>query len=97
MIKSICKSKNIDIKKISPNFVLALINKWKNSGWYPNNVKISKGQILEKNMLDVYKIYQKKLLDLNACDFGDLILHCVKIFEENEDINKIYSKSLNIF
>ena len=43
-------------------------------------------------MLEVYKIYQEKLTDLNACDFGDLILHCVKIFEQNEDINKIYSK-----
>ena len=48
LIKNICKSENIDIKKISPNFILALINKWKNSGWYPNNVKISRGQILEK-------------------------------------------------
>ncbi len=92
LIKNICKSQNIDIKKISPNFVLALINKWKNFGWYPKNVKISRGQILEKNMLEVYKVYQEKLTDLNACDFGDLILHCVKIFEENQDINKIYSK-----
>ena len=56
LIKNICKSKNIDIKKISPNFVIALINKWKNSGWYPNDVKISRGQILEKNMLEVYKV-----------------------------------------
>ncbi len=92
LIKNICKGNNIDIKKISPNFVLALINKWKNSGWYPKDVKISRGQILETNMLEVYKIYQKKLIDLNACDFGDLILHCVKIFEENQDINKIYSR-----
>jgi len=43
-------------------------------------------------MLEVYKVYQQKLIDLNACDFGDLILHCVKVFEENHDINKIYSK-----
>ncbi len=92
LIKNICKGNNIDIKKISPNFVLALINKWKNSGWYPKDVKISRGQILETNMLEVYKVYQKKLIDLNACDFGDLILHCVKIFEENQDINKIYSR-----
>ena len=92
LIKNICKGKNIDIKKISPSFVLALINKWKNSGWYPANVKITRGQILEKNMLEVYKVYQEKLTNLNACDFGDLILHCVKIFEENRDINEIYSK-----
>ena len=54
--------------------------------------KFLEDRFLEKNMLEVYKVYQKKLTDLNACDFGDLILHCVKIFEENQDINKIYSK-----
>jgi DNA helicase-2/ATP-dependent DNA helicase PcrA len=32
-------------------------------------------------------------MDLNACDFGDLILHCVKIFEKNLDIRKLYSKN----
>ena len=39
--------------------------------------------MLEKNFLSIYKIYQSKLLDLNACDFSDLILHSVKIFEKN--------------
>jgi len=43
--------------------------------------------------LPLYKIYQQKLLDLNACDFGDLILHCVNILENNLDINKIYSNN----
>ncbi|MEZ7832650.1 MAG: 3'-5' exonuclease, partial [Candidatus Pelagibacter bacterium] len=41
----------------------------------------------------LYKIYQKKLLDLNACDFGDLILHVVKILEKNQDIRNIYSNN----
>ena len=92
LIKNICKSENIDIKKISPNFIIGLINKWKNNGWYPENVKLNRGQILEKNLLKIYQIYQSKLLDLNACDFGDLILHCVSIFEKNSDICEIYSK-----
>ena len=35
LIKSICNAENIDIKKISPNFIISLINKWKNFGWYP--------------------------------------------------------------
>ena len=43
--------------------------------------------------MKIYKIYQTKLINLNACDFGDLILHCVNIFEKNLDINKIYSKN----
>ena len=32
LIKNICKAENIDIKKISPQFVLSLINQWKNKG-----------------------------------------------------------------
>ena len=91
LIKNICKSENIDIKKISPNYILAIIDKWKNNGWYPKDVKLSKKEILENQFLKVYNIYQSKLLDLNACDFSDLLLHTVKIFKNFEDIRKIYS------
>ncbi|MDA9707192.1 UvrD-helicase domain-containing protein, partial [Candidatus Pelagibacter sp.] len=93
LIKSICNAENIDIKKISPNFIISLINKWKNLGWYPENVILKKSDTIEKNLLKIYKIYQTKLIDLNACDFGDLILHCVSIFERNHDINEMYSKN----
>ena len=93
LIKSICNGENIDIKKISPNFIISLINKWKNQGWYPDNVILKKGESIEKNLLKIYKIYQSKLINLNICDFGDLILHCVSIFEKNLDINEMYSKT----
>ena len=93
LIKSICNAENIDVKKISPNFIISLINKWKNLGWYPNDVVLKKSENFEKNLLKIYKIYQEKLTDLNACDFGDLILHCVSIFERNKDINEMYSKN----
>ena len=93
LIKSICASENIDTKKISPNYIIALINKWKNFGWYPNDVVLKKGENLEKNLLKIYNIYQAKLANLNVCDFGDLILHCVSILEKNQDINEMYSKN----
>ena len=93
LIKNICKSENIDIKKISPNFILSVIDKWKNNGWYPDEVILKKGEVIEKNLLQIYKIYQSKLIDLNACDFGDLLLHCVKLFQNNSDICEIYSKN----
>ena len=93
LIKSICASENIDTKKISPNYIIALINKWKNFGWYPNDVVLKKGENLEKNLLKIYSIYQAKLTHLNVCDFGDLILHCVSILEKNQDINEMYSKN----
>ena len=93
LIKNICKAENIDVKQISPRYVIAIIDKWKNKGFYPSEVKINSKDIYEKIILPVYKIYQSKLIELNACDFGDLILHSVKILEKNEDIRKIYSNN----
>ena len=93
LIKNICKAENIDIKQLAPKYTLAIIDRWKNKGFYPDEVLISKKDIYEKTILPLYKIYQQKLLDLNACDFGDLILHCVKILEKNLDIRELYSNN----
>jgi len=93
LIKNICKAENIDIKQLSPRFILAIIDRWKNKGYYPSEVIIDKKDIYEKTILPLYKIYQQKLTDLNSCDFGDLILHTVKILEYNSDIREIYSKN----
>ncbi len=92
LIKNICKSENIDVKKISPKYILAVIDKWKNKGLYPEEVIIKKNQNLEKSFLSIYKIYQQKLLDLNCADFSDLILHTVKILRKYPDITSLYSK-----
>ena len=93
LIKNICKAENVDVKQLSPRYILAIIDRWKNKGFYPNEVIINKKDIYEKTILPIYKIYQQKLIDLNSCDFGDLILHTVKILEKNSDIREIYSKN----
>ena len=93
LIKNICKAENIDIKQLAPRFILAIIDRWKNKGFYPTEVIINHKDIYEKTILPLYKIYQQKLIDLNCCDFGDLILHCVKILENYPDIRKIYSNN----
>ncbi len=92
LIKNICKAENVDIKKISPKYILSIIDKWKNKGMYPDDVYLKKSETLEKNFLAIYRIYQKKLIDLNSADFTDLILHTVKIFKNYSDIASIYSK-----
>ena len=91
LIKNICKAENIDVKQLAPRYVLAIIDRWKNKGQYPNEVTINHKDIFEKTILPVYKIYQQKLTDLNVCDFGDLILHTVKILEKNDNIRELYS------
>ena len=59
----------------------------------PNDVKLEKSNSTFKSILKVYQIYQNKTKDLNAFDFGDLILFCVKLFEEHGDIKKIYNNN----
>ena len=93
LVKNICKAENIDIKQLAPKFILSIIDRWKNKGFYPDEVVINKNDIFERTILPLYKVYQQKLLDLNACDFGDLILHVVKILEKNQDIRNIYSNN----
>jgi len=90
LIKNICKAENIDVKKISPQFVLAFINQWKNKGLLPNKVFSKRKAPLEKAILNVYKFYQERLKILNSCDFGDLILLCVTMFENTPDILELY-------
>ena len=93
LVKNICKAENIDIKQLAPKYILSIIDRWKNKGFYPEEVIVNKNDIFEKTVLPLYKIYQQKLLDLNASDFGDLILHAVKILERNLDIREIYSNN----
>ena len=93
LIKNICKAENIDIKKIAPQFILSFINQWKNKGMLPKDVVIKKGIPLEKAILNVYKFYQDRLKILNSCDFGDLLLHCVTMFENNPDILELYANN----
>ena len=91
LIRKIVKAEDLDAKKFSPQFIMYHIDRWKNKGLLPKDVKVENKSSIEKTILSVYEIYQNKIKDLNACDFGDLILYCVKLFEEHDDIRKIYT------
>jgi len=93
IVRNICKAEEIDAKKITPRFILSFLDKWKNKGLLPEDIKEDKFTGLEKSIFKVYKIYQTKIRELNACDFGDLILYCVKLFENHPDIKKIYNNN----
>ena len=93
LIKKICEAENVDSKKISPQFIISIIDSWKNRGLLPKDVVLKKKFLLENKILKIYEIYQKKAKDLNALDFGDLLLYSVKLFEEHNDIANIYRKN----
>jgi len=90
LIRNIVKGEDLDAKKFSPQLIMFHIDQWKNKGLLPKDVKLEKSGSIVKSILKVYEIYQKKTKDLNAFDFGDLILFCVKLFEEHEDIREVY-------
>ncbi len=93
LLRNIVKGEDLDAKKFSPQLILYHIDQWKNKGLLPKDVKLEKSGLLIKSILKVYEIYQKKTKDLNAFDFGDLILFCVKLFEEHKDIRELYQKN----
>ena len=90
LIRNIVKSEDLDAKKFSPQLIMYHIDQWKNKGLLPKDVKLESSSSIIKSILKVYQIYQSKTKDLNAFDFGDLILFCVKLFEDHEDIKQIY-------
>ncbi len=93
LIRNIVKGEDLDAKKFSPQLIIYHIDQWKNKGLLPKDVKIDKAGSILKSILKVYDIYQKKIKDLNAFDFGDLILFCVKLFEDHQDIKEIYKNN----
>ena len=93
LIRNIVKAENLDAKKFSPQLIMYHIDQWKNKGLLPKDIKIQKQSSIIKSVLKVYEIYQSKTKDLNAFDFGDLILFCVKLFEDHKDIREIYNNN----
>ena len=93
LIRNIVKGKDLDAKKFSPQLIMYHIDQWKNKGLLPKDVKLEKSGSIIKSVLKVYEVYQNKTKDLNAFDFGDLILFCVKLFEEHKDIREIYQNN----
>tara|TARA_B100000965_G_C19588314_1_gene756835 strand:+ start:350 stop:2575 length:2226 start_codon:yes stop_codon:yes gene_type:complete len=81
LIKQICEREKIDTKEKSPRFYQNSINNLKNKNIEYNYVKNLNYKKNQKDIFKIYKIYQEELLRLNCVDFGDLILHCIKVFK----------------
>lgn len=91
LIKQIMKAQKIDDKRNPPKFMAGVISRWKDRALPPEKVTIAE---LSGNRLalEVYKEYQERLKILNAMDFGDLLLHCLTLFEKNPDVLEFYQQ-----
>lgn len=86
LIKQQLEVENIDEKKFPPRLVLAIIERWKDKGLLPEDVRHEVSDFADGKAPKIYKQYQQRLQDLNACDFGDLILHQLTLLRRHPDI-----------
>jgi DNA helicase-2/ATP-dependent DNA helicase PcrA len=87
LIKQILEAESIDTKRWTPRYFASLVDGWKNRALTPKNIpEEDKWNFADGKAGDLYKLYQDRLAVLNACDFGDLLMHCITIFRENADV-----------
>jgi DNA helicase-2/ATP-dependent DNA helicase PcrA len=87
LIKQVLEAENIDAKRWSPRALAGLIDHWKNRGWRPDQLPPAESQAFANGKgQTLYRLYQERLRILNACDFGDLLLHNITIFTGHPDI-----------
>jgi len=87
LIKQVIEAENLDAKRWTPKALAGMIDHWKNRGWTPDRLPASEGaQFANGKGQALYKLYQDRLRVLNACDFGDLLLHNLTIFMARPDV-----------
>lgn len=95
LIKQIMQAEGLDEKKWPPRVLAGVIQRWKDRGLTPEKVSDDEAkQYSEIKLAEVYSQYQNRLSVLNAADFGDLLLHCLTIFQNNPDILRDYQNRL---
>ena len=87
LIRQLLEAENIDIKRWTPKHLAGLIDQWKNRGLSPDKLPPSDGAHFAAGKGQaLYRLYQERLKALNACDFGDLLLHNLTIFTAHEEV-----------
>ena len=93
LLKQLISAADIDEKRWPARMLGGLIDRWKNRGWTPEQVDAGESQAYAngKGQL-LYRQYQDRLKALNACDFGDLLLHMLVILRTRRDVLELYQQ-----
>ncbi|WP_323021403.1 ATP-dependent helicase [Pararhodobacter sp.] len=94
LLKQLIQALNMDEKRWPARQLANLIDAWKNRAWRPDQVPGAEASAFNNRGTELYAAYQDRLRTLNACDFGDLILHVVTIFQQNPDVLAQYQRWL---
>ncbi len=91
LLKQQLEAENIDEKRWPARVLAMLIDGWKNRGLTPEQVPPGEAAVFANGKgLKLYKAYQERLKILNAADFGDLLLECIRLFREQPDVLRQY-------
>ncbi len=88
LIKQLLEAENVDHKRWPARLILSAIERWKDRALTPDKLKPEDaGDLAGGRMLALYSAYQDRLRTLNACDFGDLLQHCLTLFAITETVD----------
>ncbi|MGH7023964.1 MAG: ATP-dependent helicase [Caulobacteraceae bacterium] len=87
LLRQLLEAENIDAKRWTARHLAGLIDQWKNRGWGPDKLPPAEGSHFANGRGQaLYRLYQERLRVLNACDFGDLLLHNLTIFTGQPEV-----------
>ena len=91
LIKQLMQAEGLDDKKWPPRTLSGVIQRWKDRGLTPDKINdAEEKEFSSVRLKQIYEQYQDRLRVLNAADFGDLLLHCLTLFNENPDVLALY-------
>ena len=91
LLKQLITAANLDEKRWPARQLASLIDRWKNRGWTPAQISTAESEGYAAGRgAEFYAAYQGRLKTLNACDFGDLLLHMLVIFRTHADVLDAY-------
>jgi DNA helicase-2/ATP-dependent DNA helicase PcrA len=93
LLKQLISANDIDEKRWPARQLGGLIDRWKNRGWNPREVDAAESEAYANGKgAALYAQYQERLKTLNACDFGDLLLHMLTILKTHRDVLQHYQQ-----
>jgi DNA helicase II / ATP-dependent DNA helicase PcrA len=93
LLKQLIRSEDIDDKRFPPKLLASLIDKWKNKGLSPSDIDAGESEAFANGKgQHMYVLYQARLRTLNACDFGDLLLHGLNLLRQHRDVLEEYQR-----
>jgi DNA helicase-2/ATP-dependent DNA helicase PcrA len=91
LIKQLIQAEGLDDKRWPAKQFAGMIDGWKNKGLLPPDIPEGDARAFANGKgRELYAAYQARLRTLNACDFGDLLLHPIALFRKAPDLLKEY-------